>query len=58
MVRMLGARLTDADALGETESELTDSITRLAAGVGQTVSSAAAVVITTPAAVLRVVADQ
>lgn len=58
MVRMLGARLTDADALGETESELTDSITRLAAGVGQTVSSAAAVVITTPAAVLRVVVEQ
>jgi esterase/lipase superfamily enzyme len=58
IVRMLGARLTDADALGETESELTDSITRLAAGVGQTVSSAAAVVITTPAAVFRVVAEQ
>jgi esterase/lipase superfamily enzyme len=54
MVRMLGARLTDADSLGETESQLTDSITRLAAGVGQTLTSAAAVVITTPAAVLNV----
>ncbi len=58
MVRMLGARLTDADSLGETESQLTDSITRLAAGVGQTMTSAAAVVITTPAAVLRVVVEQ
>ncbi|CAG1012416.1 MAG: alpha/beta hydrolase [Rhizobiaceae bacterium] len=54
MVRMLGARLTDADGLGDTETQLTDSITRLAEGVGQTVTSAAAVVITTPAAVLNV----
>jgi esterase/lipase superfamily enzyme len=54
MVRMLGARLTDADGLGENEKQLTDSITRLAAGVGQTMTSAAAVVITTPAAVLNV----
>lgn len=54
MVRMLGARLTDADGLGNTETQLTDSITRLAAGVGQTMTSAAAVVITTPAAVLNV----
>lgn len=54
VVRMLGARLTDADGLGETEAQLTESISRLAAGVGQTVTSAAAVVITTPAAVLNV----
>jgi len=37
---------------------LTDSITRLAAGVGQTVTSAAAVVITTPAAVFNVAVGQ
>lgn len=54
MVRMLGARLADADGLGNSESQLTESITRLAAGVGQTMTSAAAVVITTPAAVLNV----
>ncbi len=58
VVRMLGARLTDADGLGNTETQLTDSITRLAAGVGQTMTSAAAVVITTPAAVLNVAVGQ
>ncbi len=58
MVRMLGARLTDSDGLGNTETQLTDSITRLAAGVGQTVTSAAAVVITTPAAVFNVAVGQ
>lgn len=54
MVRLLGARLTNADGLGTDETELTNSIARLASGVGQTVTSAAAVVITTPAAVVKI----
>ena len=55
---MLGARLTDADGLGNTETQLTDSITRLAAGVGQPMTSAAAGVIPPPAAVLNVAVGQ
>lgn len=58
LVRLLGERLREDDALGNNERDVADRITRLAGGLGQTVGSAAEIIITTPAEVLSVVTQQ
>lgn len=58
LVKLLGDRLSGADNLGSTELQITSRIGKLAAGLGQTVTSAAEIVITTPVDVLRVAVGQ
>lgn len=54
LVKLLGERLTDPDAFGESEEDITTRIDALARGVGQTIGSAAEIVITTPLEVLNI----
>jgi esterase/lipase superfamily enzyme len=54
LVKLLGERLDDADGLGVTEGQITERVGALAAGLGQTLTSAAEIIITTPGAVLNV----
>ena len=58
LVKLLGARLSDADGLGITETQITTNIGKLAEGLGQTVTSAAQIVVTTPVEVLRIAVGQ
>ena len=58
LVKLLGARLADADGLGTTETQITTNIGKLAEGLGQTVTSAAQIVVTTPGEVLRIAVGQ
>lgn len=54
LVKMLGERLNEVDGLGDSETAVTDHINALARGLGQSVVSAAQIVITTPVSVLSV----
>ena len=54
LVKLLGERLNEVDGLGTSESAVTDHINALAQGLGQSVVSAAQIVITTPVTVLSV----
>jgi esterase/lipase superfamily enzyme len=55
LVTLLGARLREDSTLGTQERDVTDRIGRLTGGIGQTLTSAADIVITTPFEVLNVV---
>jgi esterase/lipase superfamily enzyme len=55
LVRLLGDRLREDDQLGADADQVGDRITRLAGGLGQTVGSAAEIIITTPIDVINVV---
>ena len=55
LVTLLGARLREDATLGTQDRDVTDRIGRLTGGIGQTLTSAADIVITTPFEVLNVV---
>ena len=55
LVTLLGARLRQDSTLGAGDRDVTDRIGRLTGGIGQTLTSAADLVITTPFQVLNVV---
>ena len=55
LVTLLGARLREDATLGTQDRDVTDRIGRLTRGIGQTLTSAADIVITTPFEVLNVV---
>jgi esterase/lipase superfamily enzyme len=57
LVKLLGERL-QSDNFGQNESEITDRIGTLTRGIGQTLTSAAEIVITTPFEVMRVAVGQ
>jgi esterase/lipase superfamily enzyme len=54
LVRLLGDRLRDGDSLQPTEQELTDRIGQLTSGLGQVVTTAADIIITTPLKVVTI----
>ncbi|TWG94168.1 esterase/lipase superfamily enzyme [Mesorhizobium sp. J18] len=54
LVRLLGEHLSTPDDLNETESEITNRIGSLAQGLGQTLTSAAEIIITTPLEVINI----
>lgn len=58
MIQMLGEQLARDDMSEQTTMPLEQQIARLAGGVGQTVGSAAAIVITTPLEVINVAVGQ
>lgn len=58
LVRMLGERLREDDSLGSSERDITDRVSSLVRGLGQTVTSAAEIIITTPVEVMRVAVGQ
>lgn len=58
LVKMIGDRLSRSDDLSTSETEITDRVNGLAQGLGQTMSSAAEIIITTPLNVLNVVVGQ
>jgi esterase/lipase superfamily enzyme len=55
LVTLLGERLRQDSSLGAQDRDVTDRIGRLTGGIGQTLTSAADIVITTPFEVLNVV---
>jgi esterase/lipase superfamily enzyme len=55
LVTLLGARLREDSSLGAQDRDVTQRIGRLTGGIGQTLTSAADIVITTPFEVLNVV---
>jgi esterase/lipase superfamily enzyme len=55
LVTLLGARLRQDSTLGAGDRDVTDRIGKLTGGIGQTLTSAADIVITTPFEVLNVV---
>lgn len=55
LVTLLGERLRQDSSLGAEDRDVTDRIGRLTGGIGQTLTSAADIVITTPFEVLNVV---
>jgi esterase/lipase superfamily enzyme len=57
LVKLLGERL-QSDDFGQNESEITNRIGTLTRGIGQTLTSAAEIVITTPFEVMRVAVSQ
>lgn len=54
LIRMLGERLAEDDSFGVNDRQVTDRIGQLGTGIGQTITSAAEIVITTPLEVLRI----
>jgi esterase/lipase superfamily enzyme len=58
LVRLLGERLAEDDLLQSSERDVTDRVQTLARGLGQTITSAAEIVITTPVEVVRIAVGQ
>lgn len=58
LIRLLGERLSDDDQLGNAGDDISQRIERLVQGVGQTVGTAAEIVITTPLEVINIAVGQ
>ena len=58
LVRLLGERLSEDDQLGAAGDDVSLRIERLVQGLGQTVGTAAEIVITTPIEVINVAVGQ
>jgi esterase/lipase superfamily enzyme len=58
LVQLLGDRLNEDDSLGGDASQITGRIERLAQGFGQTIGTAAEIIITTPLEVISVAVGQ
>ena len=58
LIQLLGDRLNEGDSFGTSEDQVTQRIRRLTQGVGQTLGSAAEIVITTPLEVISVAVGQ
>jgi esterase/lipase superfamily enzyme len=54
IVKLLGARLREGDALASTEAQLTDRVSQVTTGLGAAVTSAVDIIITTPLRVMTV----
>lgn len=58
LIQLLGDRLNEGDSFGTSEDQVTQRIRRLTQGVGQTLGSAAEIVITTPIEVISIAVGQ
>jgi len=58
MIKLIGEGLKREDELPESERQVTDRVNQLTRGLGQTLTSAAEIVVTTPLTVLRVAVGQ
>lgn len=58
MIRLIGEGLKREEELPENERQVTDRVNQLTKGLGQTLTSAAEIVVTTPLTVLRIAVGQ
>lgn len=58
LIQLLGDRLNEGDSFGTSEDQVSQRIRRLTEGVGQTLGSAAEIVITTPLEVISIAVGQ
>lgn len=54
IVKLLGARLREGDALASTEAQLTDRVSQVTTGLGAAVTSAVDIIVTTPLRVMTI----